>query len=131
MSLSAILAAIAFLILIVAETGRIPVDNPDTHLELTMVHEGMVLEYSGRSVALIFWGSAIKQLVAILLLINLFVPWNPVGPVSPVIWLIIKVLIIALILAAIETSTNKMRLFRIPGFMLATSCLSLLAIMAM
>ncbi|GAB6179887.1 NADH-quinone oxidoreductase subunit H [Desulfotomaculum defluvii] len=130
-SFSAILAAIAFLILTVAETGRIPVDNPDTHLELTMVHEGMVLEYSGRSVGLIFWGSAIKQLVTILLLVNLFIPWNPADLVPPVVWMIIKVLVIAVVLAAIETSTNKMRLFRIPGFLMATGCLSLLAIIAM
>ena len=129
-SLSSILAAIAFLILTVAETGRIPVDNPDTHLELTMVHEAMVLEYSGRSVALIFWGSAIKQLVTILLMVNLFLPWNPVGMLPPV-WMIIKVLVIAVVLAGIETSTNKMRLFRLPGLLIATGCLSLLAIIAM
>lgn len=130
-SLSAILAAIAFLILTVAETGRIPVDNPDTHLELTMVHEGMVLEYSGRSVGLIFWGSAIKQLVTILLMVNLFLPWNPVGILPPVVWMIIKVLVIAVVLAGIETNTNKMRLFRLPGLLIATGCLSLLAIIAM
>lgn len=130
-SLSAILAAIAFLILTVAETGRIPVDNPDTHLELTMVHEGMILEYSGRSVGLIFWGSAIKQLVSILLMVNLFLPWNPVGILPPVVWMIMKVLVIAVALAGIETSTNKMRLFRLPGLLIATGCLSLLAIIAM
>lgn len=130
-SLAAILAAIAFLILTVAETGRIPLDNPDTHLELTMVHEGMVLEYSGRSVGLIFWGSAIKQLVAILLMVNLFLPWNPVGTLPPVVWMIMKVLVIAVVLAGIETSTNKMRLFRLPGLLIATGCLSLLAIIAM
>lgn len=130
-SLSAILAATAFLVLTVAETGRVPVDNPDTHLELTMIHEGMVLEYSGRSVALIFWGSAIKQLVTILLMVNLFIPWNPLPLIPPVGWLIIKMLVIAILLAAIETSTNKMRLFRVPGLMVATGCLSLLAIIAM
>ncbi|HBV87138.1 MAG TPA: formate hydrogenlyase [Desulfosporosinus sp.] len=130
-SLSAILAAIAFLILTVAETGRIPVDNPDTHLELTMVHEGMVLEYCGRSVGLIFWGSALKQLVTILLMVNFFLPWNPAGSLPPVVWMILKVLVIAVVLAGIETSTNKMRLFRLPGLLIATGCLSLLAIIAM
>lgn len=133
-SLSAILAAIAFLILTVAETGRIPVDNPDTHLELTMVHEGMVLEYSGRSVGLIFWGSAIKQLVTILMMVNLFIPWNLPGLVAtpmPVLWMLVKVLLVAAALACIETSTNKIRLFRVPGLMIATGCLSLLAIVAM
>lgn len=133
LSLAAVLAAIAFLIITVAETGRIPVDNPDTHLELTMVHEGMVLEYSGRPVGLIFWASAVKQLVFILLLINLFVPWNVFGQETAwltALGLVIKVLAAAVLLAAIETSTNKMRLFRVPGLMVAAGCLSLLAIVA-
>ncbi len=132
-SLSAILAAVAFLILTVAETGRVPVDNPDTHLELTMVHEAMVIEYSGRPVGLIFWASAIKQLVFILLMVNLFIPWNLPGITTApatVLWMLAKVLIIAITLACIETSTNKMRLFRLPGLLAVAGFLSLLAIVA-
>ena len=59
-----------------AETGRLPVDNPSTHLELTMIHEAMVLEYSGRYLALIEWAAAVKLLVFFALLANLFVPWG-------------------------------------------------------
>jgi formate hydrogenlyase subunit 4 len=132
-SLSAILAAVAFLILTVAETGRVPVDNPDTHLELTMVHEAMVIEYSGRPVGLIFWASAIKQLVFILLMVNLFIPWNLPGITTApatVLWMLAKVLIIAITLACIEASTNKMRLFRLPGLLAVAGFLSLLAIVA-
>ncbi|HWR41778.1 respiratory chain complex I subunit 1 family protein [Sporomusa sp.] len=130
---SALLAAVAFIIITVAETGRIPVDNPDTHLELTMVHEGMVLEYSGRPVGLIFWASAIKQLVFVLLLVNLFIPWNLPGFDSqPFIapWMFVKVVLAAVLLACIETSTNKIRLFRVPGLMAAAGVFSLLALIA-
>jgi formate hydrogenlyase subunit 4 len=126
-TISGILAAIAFMILTITETGRIPVDNPDTHLELTMLHEAMTLEYSGRSVALIFWASAVKQLVFILLMVNLFLPWGPAG----VIWMIVKALVVAVALAAIETGTNKMRLFRLPAFLMFTGILALMAIIAL
>lgn len=132
-SFSAILALVSFLIIIVAETGRVPVDNPDTHLELTMIHEAMVLEYTGRPVALIFWASAIKQLVFILLLINLFIPWNissfSFGMLT-ILWMLVKVMFVAVVLACIETMNNKMRLFRVPGLMAAAGALSLLAIIA-
>ena len=65
---------IAFFIITLAETGRLPFDNPATHLELTMVHEAMVLEYSGRSLALIEWSQSTKQLLLLALLVNLFLP---------------------------------------------------------
>ncbi|WP_425060665.1 Formate hydrogenlyase subunit 4 [Sporomusa carbonis] len=132
LSLPYIFAAIAFLIILVAESGRIPVDNPDTHLELTMIHEGMVLEYSGRWLGLIFWASAIKQLVFILLFTTLFVPWQPaeLSPAVAGLWGAGKILVTALVLAAIETSTNKMRLFKVPGFMGAAGMLALLALVA-
>lgn len=132
-SFSALLAAVSFLMITIAETGRIPVDNPDTHLELTMIHEGMVLEYSGRPVGLIFWASAIKQLVFILLLVNLFVPWQLEGFTSGMftaVWLLCKVVLAAALLACIETSTNKIRLFRVPGLMAAAGVFSLLALVA-
>lgn len=132
-SLSTVLAAAAFLIITVAETGRVPVDNPDTHLELTMVHEGMVLEYSGRPVGLIFWASTIKQFIFILILVKLFIPWDFPGFDSTMMSAVsvgIKVLFMAVLLACIESSTNKMRLFRVPGLMAAAGCLSLLALVA-
>lgn len=130
---SALLAAIAFLIITIAETGRIPVDNPDTHLELTMIHEAMVLEHSGREVGLILWAACIKQIVFILLLINLFIPWHLVGFDSEMfvaVWMFVKVVLAAVLLALIETSTNKIRLFRVPGLMAAAGVFSLLALVA-
>lgn len=131
-SLPYIFAAIAFFIVLITETGRIPVDNPDTHLELTMIHEGMVLEYSGRWLGLIFWASAIKQLVFISLFVVLFLPWQPGGlsPLMMFLWIAGKVVITAVTLAVIETSTNKMRLFKVPGFMGVAAMLALLALIA-
>src|SRR5262249_6018728 len=69
-----VLAFAALFIVLLAETGRIPVDNPATHLELTMIHEAMILEYSGRYLALIEWSSSVKQLVLMALLVNIFFP---------------------------------------------------------
>ena len=73
------LAFAAMFIVLLAETGRMPVDNPATHLELTMIHEAMLLEYSGRYLALIEWGASIKQLVLMALLANIFFPVGPGG----------------------------------------------------
>ena len=73
---SQMLAFAALFIVLIAETGRIPVDNPATHLELTMIHEAMILEYSGPYLALIEWGSSIKQLLLMTLLINTFFPFG-------------------------------------------------------
>lgn len=130
--LASVFAAAAFFIVLLAESGRIPVDNPDTHLELTMVHEGMVLEYSGRPLGLIFWAAAIKQLVMITLFAGLFLP------AAPAVWplaaqaavLAVKVAVTALALGLAETLTNKMRLFKIPAFMTVAGVLSLLALVA-
>ena len=131
-SLPYIFAGIAFLMVLVAETGRVPVDNPDTHLELTMVHEGMVLEYSGRHLGLIFLASAVKQTIMILLFVVFFLPWPTGVAVFPVnmVALMLKALGVAMLLGMIETSTNKMRLFRVPGFMAVGGLLSLLALVA-
>lgn len=126
LSLAYVFAAIAFFIVLIAETGRIPVDNPDTHLELTMVHEGMILEYSGRKLALIFWATAVKQLIMILLFVLLFLPGGGIG----FIWTVLKVLLMALTIALAETSTNKMRLFKVPNFLAVSCLLSLLALVA-
>ena len=126
LSLAYVFAAIAFFIVLIAETGRIPVDNPDTHLELTMVHEGMIIEYSGRNLALIFWATAVKQLIMILLFVLLFLPGGGIA----VIWTVVKVLLMALTIAVAETSTNKMRLFKVPNFLAVSCLLSLLALAA-
>ncbi|HEY5556158.1 respiratory chain complex I subunit 1 family protein [Acetobacterium sp.] len=117
-----IMAFCALFIIIIAETSRIPVDDPGTHLELTMVHEAMVLEYSGRSLALMELGAAIKQLVFITLLVNIFIPhdqiigltgFGAVG-ISLLIYLI-KVVLASILIAIAEVSTVKLRLFSIPN----------------
>lgn len=117
-----IMAFCALFIIIIAETSRTPVDDPGTHLELTMVHEAMILEYSGRSLALMELGAAIKQLVFITLLVNIFIPhdqmihltgFGAVG-ISLLIYLI-KVILAAICIAIAEVSTVKLRLFSIPN----------------
>jgi formate hydrogenlyase subunit 4 len=120
LSPSQILAFAALFIVLIAETGRIPVDNPATHLELTMIHEAMILEYSGPYLALIEWGAAIKQLVLMTLLLNVFFPfgltgsWNPFWLLVSAILYALKLLALAVAVALVESSNAKMRLFRVP-----------------
>lgn len=121
-NVAAILACIAFFILLLAENGRIPVDNPDTHLELTMIHECMLLEYSGRLLAVIHLASMIKNLLFIVLFSLIFLPIS--------LPLLIKVVITAMGIALMESLNNKMRLFKVRAYLLATGGLLLLAIVA-
>ena len=137
---SACLAAVSFFMIMIAETSRLPVDNQETHLELTMVHEAMVLEYSGRSLAFIELAAHIKQILFFTILANVILPVNlPVteGSVLTVaLGLAVysaKILIIAGIIAVIEVSVAKMRLFRVVdylsfGFALAVMSLVISAI---
>ena len=126
-----VLAAVAFFLVTVAECGRIPVDNPDTHLELTMFQEAMLLEYSGRELALLHWSIFVRQLGMILLFVRLFLPWSWLDLIPfESVWLVGKVFFVAILLAATETSTAKMRLFRLPDFLAASGLLSLLALVA-
>lgn len=125
-TLSHIFALLAFFIVLIAETGRIPVDNPDTHLELTMIHEGMVLEYSGRFLGLISWAASIKQMVVILLFVMLYLPvytWGIAGITAAAV-------VTGVAIACMETATNKIRLFRVPGLLALSGLLSLLALVA-
>lgn len=124
-----VFSGFAFYIILLAETGRLPVDNPDTHLELTMIHEGMLLEYSGRHLGLIHLAAAIRQMIFLLLFVIFFFPWqSSSGGMLPQIAL--KVAIAAAALAVTEICTNKMRLFRLPGFIAISGLLSLLALVA-
>lgn len=112
----------ALFIILIAETSRIPVDDPSTHLELTMVHEAMVLEYSGRQLALMELGAAIKQLVLITLIINVFLPHDQFiayagigGLMLSLLVYLIKVIGFSVLIAVFEASTVKFRFFSIPN----------------
>jgi formate hydrogenlyase subunit 4 len=129
-----LLALAALFIVAIAETGRIPVDNPDTHLELTMAHEGMLLEYSGRPLGLLQWGTHVKQLVILSLLAGLVFPWgmaHDTGAFSLALGLgsyLAKLAILGLALAVVETTNVKLRIFRVPELLGAASLLGLLAV---
>jgi len=118
------LALVALIIVAVAENARIPVDNPATHLELTMVHEAMVLEYSGRHLAVIELAAALKLLLYVSLIACIFVPWGlaPVGGTAEayaigVATYVAKLFAGGFLLVVFETSIAKMRVFRVPEFL--------------
>jgi formate hydrogenlyase subunit 4 len=102
-----------------AETGKLPFDNHSTHLELTMIHESMVLEYSGKSLGLMEWSHAIKQMILFVLFVDIFFPWNFIEQISLVgisfgiIVFIVKVSTLASFTSFIETRVAKWRLFRV------------------
>lgn len=124
-------AALGFLLVIIAETGRIPVDNPATHLELTMIHEAMILEYNGRFLALLEWAAQLKLLIYAVLAINIFNPWGIAHSASPGDLLIaagalgLKLMVFGALLALAETSMAKMRFFRVPVFLMLAFTLAL------
>lgn len=127
------LALFALIIVALAENARIPVDNPATHLELTMVHEAMVLEYSGRHLAVIEMAAALKLLLYISLIGCIFAPWGiaPVGAgltdyAVGIITYIAKLAVGGFLLVLFETSIAKMRVFRVPEFLGAALMLGLL-----
>ena len=129
------LALLGLLMIAITENGRIPIDNPATHLELTMVHEAMVLEYSGRHLALIEAAQAVKLLAYVSLIASVFLPWqiSAVGADLPsyggaIGAFVIKVISGGVILGFFETSVAKMRVFRAPEFITAALMLALLAI---
>ena len=128
------MALVALIIVALAENARIPVDNPATHLELTMVHEAMVLEYSGRHLALIDLSSQLKLLLYVSLIACVFVPWGAAGAdaglsarASGALLYLGKLTVFGFLLALFETSIAKMRVFRIPEFLGVALMLALLA----
>ncbi|MFD9894075.1 respiratory chain complex I subunit 1 family protein [Amycolatopsis sp. NPDC059027] len=131
-----LLAAVALIVVIVAETGRLPVDNPSTHLELTMVHEAMILEYAGPDLALIELASAMRLSVFLGLLANLFVPWGIATTATPlallvgVVALVVKIGVLGVLLAVAEVFLAKLRLFRVPELLAGSFLLALLAVAA-
>lgn len=136
-SLASALAFVALVIVIVAETGRLPVDNPSTHLELTMVHEAMVLEYAGPKLAMVEWASGMRLTVLLALLANLFFPWGIAGADPSALEVIVgagaitlKVAVLAAIMATVEVFLAKLRLFRVPELLAGSFVLALLAVTA-
>lgn len=132
---SHLLALAAAIIILVTETGRIPVDNPDTHLELTMIHEGMILEYSGRELALMHYAAALKQLILLSILANLFLPFGVSltglgGIFAGTVVFLIKIFFLAALLAIIETAFVKLRIFRAPDLLIMAFLLTMLSIVS-
>ena len=129
-----LLAFGALFIVTLAETGRLPVDNPSTHLELTMIHEAMVLEYSGRYLALVEWAAAARLLVFFALLGNLFAPWGVALTLTApalalaLVSLVAKLAVLAAAVAVLETRVAKLRLFRVPELLSVSFVLALLAV---
>jgi len=133
---SFLFALFALLLVAVAETGRVPVDNPATHLELTMIHEAMILEYSGRHLALIEWASQLKLMLYGVLIANLFFPWGIAQSLSlnalgfGLFAILLKLAVLTLILAFAETAVAKMRLFRVQEYLGFAYLLALLGMLS-
>jgi formate hydrogenlyase subunit 4 len=131
---SDILALAGLFVVLIAETGRIPVDNPATHLELTMIHEAMVLEYSGPDLALVEWASALKELLYITLLIDLFIPIGIATTTTAAALAVAvaawagKVLVFAIAITLVETTNAKLRLFRVPELVAVSLGLGFIAL---
>jgi formate hydrogenlyase subunit 4 len=129
-----LLAFVAFFIVALAENGRLPVDNPATHLELTMIHEAMILEYSGPLLALVEWAAGMKLFLFLTLLSNLFFPWGVASTntlaalVTAFLALAVKLLLFAGAIALVETSVAKLRLFRVPELLAGSFTVALLAV---
>ncbi|MEJ2480037.1 MAG: NADH-quinone oxidoreductase subunit H [Acidihalobacter sp.] len=131
------LFALGGLVLVaVAETGRIPIDNPSTHLELTMIHEAMVLEYSGRHLALLEWAAQLRLMLYGALVANVFFPWGiATAPTLPALAagtlaVVAKLALLGLLLAVAETVLAKQRLFRAPAFLSLAFLLALLGLLS-
>jgi len=132
------LALVALIIVAIAENSRIPVDNPSTHLELTMVHEAMILEYSGRHLAVLELAASLNLLLYVSLISSIFFPWGladaDAAPLDMVTGFAIyagKLLVSAGLLAVFETSIAKMRVFRVPQFIGTALMMALLAVLLM
>jgi formate hydrogenlyase subunit 4 len=132
---SFLFALLGIAMVAVAETGRIPVDNPATHLELTMIHEAMILEYSGRHLALIEWASQLKLMIYAVLIANIFWPWGIAREFTPeaialgAAAIAGKLMLLSVILIVWETVLAKMRIFRVPPFLGFAFVLSLLGML--
>ena len=131
-----LLALAAFIIVVLAESGRLPVDNPATHLELTMIHEALLLEYSGPDLAFVVLGESMRLTVLLALLANLFFPWGismSLGAASlavAIVALVAKVSLLGVAIATGEVAVAKLRLFRVPELLAGAFVLSVLAVVS-
>jgi formate hydrogenlyase subunit 4 len=134
LSPASLLAAVALAVVVIAEAGRLPVDNPSTHLELTMIHEAMLLEYAGRDLALVEFASALRLTVLLGLWANLFLPWGVATTASPaalaigVIVFAVKLAVLGAALAGAEVFMAKLRLFRVPELLAGSFLFGVLAV---
>jgi formate hydrogenlyase subunit 4 len=129
-----VLISISIFIVIIVESARVPVDNPETHLELTMIHEAMILEQSGKNLSMMELSSAMKQLLLMGLLINILFPWGLTQDfTAPTIVIslgafVIKAVVLAIIIGLFESSCAKSRLFRLPGLFALAFFLSVITL---
>jgi len=128
-------ALVAFIMVALAENARVPVDNPATHLELTMIHEALILEYSGRHLALIEWAASLKLFAYSCIGIALFLPWGIAEAQAPLALLlslpalVLKLAVGGIGLALLETLAAKMRIFRVPEFLASAFLLAVIGIL--
>ena len=129
-----LMALAELFIVAIAETGRVPVDNPATHLELTMIHEAMILEYSGRYLALVEWAAGLKLVVFLTLITNVFAPWGIATSLEPtalgvgLVTYLVKVSGLAVLIGVIESMFAKLRLFRVTDLLGVAFILALLGL---
>lgn len=132
---SLLVAGVAFTMVSLAENARVPVDNPDTHLELTMIHEALILEYSGRHLALLEWAASLKLFAYSCVGLALFVPWGvaeadaPLGLVLALVVLVVKLAVGGMLMAVLETLSAKMRIFRVPEFLATAFLLAVIGLL--
>jgi len=130
------MAFFAFFVVMLAENARIPFDNPATHLELTMIHEAMILEYSGKSLALMEWASWTKLMVFLAILANMFFPWGiatelTIQAISTgILVFVIKIGLFAAAIAYVESAISKLRLFKVPNLLGIAFTLALVAVVS-
>ena len=128
-------AGVAFTMVSLAENARVPVDNPATHLELTMIHEALILEYSGRHLALMEWAASLKLFAYSCIGIALFFPWGiaeasePLALIASFPILVLKLAIGGASLALIEMTSAKMRIFRVPEFLMTAFLLAVIGML--
>jgi formate hydrogenlyase subunit 4 len=128
-------AGVAFTLVSIAENARLPVDNPTTHLELTMIHEALILEYSGRHLALMEWAASLKLFAYSCIGLALFAPWgiasagNPLALLLAIPVLFVKLMVGGAALAVVETANAKMRIFRVPEFLATAFLLAVIGLL--